>query len=292
MPEWAIPVMFYGMAVFIIAALIAEFRGTSGSGDAAAKRVTTPPADEVCLMPMTRAAAMAVIIPVLLCNAVVLTTSGAGAQDATPTVPYRCETTMTASPMAGTPPGAILELTGMDMSTSMDSVGAEVDQGYIDMMIPHHQSIIALAQAARDRLTDERLVAIAENIITTQQAEIDELRGYRAQFYGSSEPMPMDPTLPGSSAIMPDMEGMALLMDPKVLVATFCAGDDLDLAFIDLTLLHHQLAIMASEAALAQATHEEIRAVAERVMRDQQHEIDALIAIHQERAGEATPARS
>jgi uncharacterized protein (DUF305 family) len=243
-------------------------------------------------MPMTRTAAMAVIIPVLLCNTVVLTTSGTGAQEATPTVPYRCETTMTASPMAGTPTGAMLELTGMDMSTPMDGVGAEVDQGYIDMMIPHHQSIIALAQAAQDRLTYERLVAIAENIITTQEAEIDELRSYRVQFYGSPEPVPMDPTQPGSSAIMPDMEGMALLMDPEVLVATFCASEEPDLTFIDLTLLHHQLAIMASEAALTQATHEEIRAVAERVVRDQQHEIDALIAIHQERAGEATPARS
>jgi hypothetical protein len=36
MPEWAISVMFYGLVVFIIAALIAEFRGTSVSGDAAA----------------------------------------------------------------------------------------------------------------------------------------------------------------------------------------------------------------------------------------------------------------
>ena len=39
MPEWAIPVMFYGMAIMIIAALIAEFRGTSASGDAAADGV-------------------------------------------------------------------------------------------------------------------------------------------------------------------------------------------------------------------------------------------------------------
>ena len=35
MPEWAIPVMFYGMAVLIIGSLIPEFRGTSGSGAAA-----------------------------------------------------------------------------------------------------------------------------------------------------------------------------------------------------------------------------------------------------------------
>lgn len=137
-----------------------------------------------------------------------------------------------------------------------------------------------------------RLVAIAENIITTQTAEIDKLRDYREQYYGSSQPAPMDQPMTGSSVIMPVMEGMALLMDPEVLVATFCASEDPDLTFIDLTLLHHQLAILASEATLAQATHEEIRAVAEQVMRDQQQEIDALTAIHQERARAATPASS
>jgi hypothetical protein len=42
---------------------------------------------------------------------------------------------------------------------------------------PLHESI-ALAQLAQDRLIDERLVAIAENIISTQQAEIEELQGY------------------------------------------------------------------------------------------------------------------
>lgn len=34
MPEWGPSVMFYGLVVLIISALIAEFRGTSGSGDA------------------------------------------------------------------------------------------------------------------------------------------------------------------------------------------------------------------------------------------------------------------
>ena len=68
-----------------------------------------------------------------------------------------------------------------------------------------------------------------------------------------------------------------------------CAADDPDLAFIDLVIPHHQSAIVASEVALDRATHEEIRALAGRVIEDQQREIDELGAIRQELFGSATP---
>ncbi len=243
-------------------------------------------------MHITRRAATAAII-----SAFVLipffTPSGVAAQEATPTMTYSCETAMTASPMAS--------MESMTMGTptagddhDMASASVEFDQLYIDMMMPHHQSVIALAQAAGDRLTDERLQTIAANIITAQEAEIEELRGYREQWYGSLDPMPMDEgmmdmmmeMMPG----MGDMASMQTQMDPEALVSTFCGAEDPDLAFIDLTIPHHEMAVMASEAALEQATHDEIRTIAERVIQDQHREIDELSAIRQELTGEATPA--
>ena len=89
---------------------------------------------------------------------------------------------------------------------------------------------------------------------------------------------------------MGEMASMQMQMDPEALVITFCGAEDPDEAFIDLTIPHHEVAIMASEAALEQATHDEIRTIAERVIQDQQREIDALSAIRQELSGEATPA--
>jgi uncharacterized protein (DUF305 family) len=239
-------------------------------------------------MKLMRRAAMAAFIPALTLLPF-FTPSGMDARDATPAAAYSCQTTMIASPTAGTPTGAMDDMTGIDMGTPMAGMSAEVDQRYIDMMIPHHASIIALAQAAQDRLTDERLTAIAENIITTQEAEIEELRGYREQFYGSPEPMPMDETIASMMEMMPNMDDMAMLMDPKAVAANFCEAEDPDLAFIDLTIPHHQMAIMASEAVLEQATHEEILSVAERVIHDQQQEIDELQIIRDELASEGTP---
>lgn len=176
---------------------------------------------------------------------------------------------------------------------AMTGKSVEFDQRYIDMMMPHHASIIALAQAARVQLTDERLQSIAENIISSQTAENEELRGYREQWYGSPEAMPMDETMMGMVMEMipgmGDVGSMQMMMDPHALMANFCSAEEPDLAFIDLTIPHHQMAIMASEAALEQATHDEIRAIAERVIQDQQREIDELTAIRGELAGEGTP---
>ena len=178
---------------------------------------------------------------------------------------------------------------GMDMGTP--ATAAEFDQFYIDMMIPHHASIVALSQAALPRLQDDRLVAIAKTIVAAQTTEIDELRDYREQWYGSSEPIPMDEH--AMMQLMPDMvmsmDDMMVQMDADTQVALFCAADDPDRVFIDLVIPHHLSAIAVSEAALDQATHDEIGAFAERVINDQQREISELSIIRQERYGSVSP---
>jgi len=52
---------------------------------------------------------------------------------------------------------------------------------------------------------------------------------------------------------------------------------------------HHQMAIDGSKDALKQAVHPETKAFAEKVIRDQQAEIEQLVKIRSELTGEATP---
>ena len=244
-------------------------------------------------MRITKSTAVTAILPAFVLMPA-FTASSVAAQEGTPTMSYSCEM-VAASPMAG--------MEGMTMSTpmaeeghDMDGQSVEFDQLYIDMMLPHHESIIALAQAAQDRLTDERLQTIADNIITAQSAENEELRGLREKWYGSAESMPMDESMMGMmTEMMPgmgDMAAMQMQMDPQALVAAFCAGEDPDQTFIDLVIPHHEMAIQSSEAALEQATHEELRAIAEQVIQAQQAEIDELEGIRAELTGEGTPAAS
>jgi uncharacterized protein (DUF305 family) len=186
-------------------------------------------------------------------------------------------------------------MAGMEMGqTSSPEAMAEFDQLYIDMMIPHHASIIAMAEAALPRLTDERLREIAQAIIATQEPEIAELRDLRQRFYGSPDPAHMDMTtmtmMDRSMPGMGTMEDMAFQMDSEAQVAAICAAENVDLAFIDLTIPHHEMAITGSEAALERAVHPEIRDIAERVIAAQQREIETLTEIRRDLTGEASPA--
>lgn len=168
----------------------------------------------------------------------------------------------------------------------------EFDRLYIDMMLPHHGSIIALAEAALPRLTDPRLKVMAQNIIDTQSAERAELTGYREAWYGSGTPdmskqsmMQIMEAMPGKKS----MNDMTQEMDPRWQVSTFCAAANPDLAFIEQTVPHHQMAIDDSKIALEKAVHPETKAFAEKVIKAQQAEIDELNQIKAELTGQATP---
>ena len=213
---------------------------------------------------------------------------GATAFQATPP-PVGCDTaTPSASPMVEDDAGTMEMGAGTPMAgMAMD---VEFDQLYIDMMLPHHGSIVAMSQAALPLIEDERLRTIAQRIIDTQTAEQAELQEYRELFYGSPDVGSMDAT--GMDAMMMAMPGMGTMdemifqMDAAAQVAAICAAPDVDLAFIDLAIPHHEMAIAASETAVTQAVHPEITAFAQRVIADQSAEIDELTAIRVDLAGQ------
>jgi uncharacterized protein (DUF305 family) len=177
----------------------------------------------------------------------------------------------------------------MTMSTPVAAV--EIDLLYIDMMIPHHASIIALSQVALPHLQDERLRTMAQAITDTQAAEIEELKGYRLRFFGDAEPQPLDES--GMMQLMGDsskpMDAMMREMDGNAQIAAFCAAADADLAFIDLAIPHHESAIAVSDVVLANAGRPEIVDVATRVIEAQQREIAELTRIRIELTDVATP---
>ena len=92
--------------------------------------------------------------------------------------------------------------------------------------------------------------------------------------------------MPGSATPMDEMMAQ---MDAATQVSLFCASDDPDRAFIDFVIPHHQSALEVSEVALQQATHDELRAFAERVIADQRREIEELTSIRAELYGSASP---
>ncbi|HEU5099352.1 MAG TPA: DUF305 domain-containing protein [Roseiflexaceae bacterium] len=63
----------------------------------------------------------------------------------------------------------------------MMGANADFDRMFLQMMIPHHEAAIAMAQQALTQAEHPELKTLAQDIITTQRAEISEMQGYLTQ---------------------------------------------------------------------------------------------------------------
>lgn len=205
---------------------------------------------------------------------------------------------------SGTPSAGSASVAGVEMGTPVaadaaatpasDPAAVDLDLLYIDLMIPHHSGIAAVAQAAKTRVQDERLQELAASIVESRNAEISELQALRDRLYPGSEPMPvdtvtmtaMDMATPGASI---PMAQTIVDYDLAGMLAIICDAADADRAFIDLAIPHDRIAIDLSNALVSAAAHDDVRALAERVIRDRQSEIAALAGIRENLYGSAAP---
>lgn len=177
----------------------------------------------------------------------------------------------TASPSATIP----MEGTGQPKSASSESAGNEIDELFINMMVPHHQGAVEMAKIALERSQRPEIQSMARAIVDTQEKEITQMKDWKQTWYGSSDTPDMS-AMPSLSE-MPGMGGMGHSMDMQADVdALKNAAEPFDLAFIDAMIPHHQSAIDAARIVMESASHPEIRELAQQVIDAQQKEIDQM----------------
>lgn len=71
-----------------------------------------------------------------------------------------------------------------DQMRQMMGANADFDRMFLQMMIPHHQAAISMAQQALNQAEHPELKTLAQSIVTTQQAEISEMQSYLRDWYG------------------------------------------------------------------------------------------------------------
>ncbi len=65
-----------------------------------------------------------------------------------------------------------------DQMRQMMGANADFDRMFLQMMIPHHQAAISMAEQALTQADHPEIKTLAQGIITTQRAEISEMQGY------------------------------------------------------------------------------------------------------------------
>lgn len=83
-----------------------------------------------------------------------------------------------------------MEMSQEDMEGMMGNMDAgelanqrPFDRAFIDAMIPHHQSAIGMAGVANEKSKNPRIKELAQNITSAQKREIEQMRGWRREWY-------------------------------------------------------------------------------------------------------------
>jgi uncharacterized protein (DUF305 family) len=143
----------------------------------------------------------------------------------------------------GTPP-----TTGNDHGEaghgSTQTSDAPYDAQFIDGMTIHHKGAVAMAEQALEESQRPEIKALAQNIIDTQNSEIEQMATWRQEWY------PDVPTTQGTGGHMGDME---LSSDTSI---------PFDQRFITAMIGHHEGAIAMAKEAQTKAEHAEIKQLA------------------------------
>jgi uncharacterized protein (DUF305 family) len=84
--------------------------------------------------------------------------------------------------MAATPHAGMMDAAGS--LVSLCAAGEPFDLAFIDAMIPHHDSAIAMANVALERSSRPEIKELALTIIEAQATEIELMRELRSSWYG------------------------------------------------------------------------------------------------------------
>lgn len=159
---------------------------------------------------------------------------------------------LAAGPRSGMGPGAM-------MGGPMGGMMTDTDRHFIEMMIPHHEDAIAMADLALVQAQHPEIKALAASIKQTQTAEIAQMRAWYQAWYGTAVP-----TLPSIGGMM-GADDLATLRT--------LTGDAFDRAFIEKMVPHHQMAVQMSNMTLPRSQHPELQGLLKSIGASQSAEI-------------------
>jgi uncharacterized protein (DUF305 family) len=161
-----------------------------------------------------------------------------------------------------------------------------MDQHFIEMMVPHHTQAMEMADIALSRTQRPEIKKLAAAIKNDQNREIQQMKAWYKAWYGKEVPatamkhqemMAMHQGM--SQQMNPDMMKMPMnckMMGMKVDLAALKNAPDFDKEFIRQMIPHHRMAVMMSQMASKKATKPEIRNLAQSIIKTQTAEINQM----------------
>ncbi|WP_214319713.1 DUF305 domain-containing protein [Nonomuraea sediminis] len=196
-------------------------------------------------------------------NRIMLTALAAG----TLAVLTACGTT--SHDMAAMPTATASAATSHDMSAMSSPSGSavgysDVDVMFAQMMIPHHEQAVEMADLAATRAQNKEIKDLAAKIKAAQDPEIQTMRGW-LEAWGKPAP---------SGGMSHDMPGIMSKADMKKLESA--KGAAFDRLFARLMIAHHNGAIDMARTEQAQGSNDQAKSLAKTIESAQQAEVTQM----------------
>jgi uncharacterized protein (DUF305 family) len=151
--------------------------------------------------------------------------------------------------------------------------GEQGDRNFIEMMIPHHDGAVKMADLILKRTKSPELRQLATAIKRDQTHEIGQMKTWYQQWYKTS--VPSNPKSGGMGMGMMSGGGMANMMTAQVQKLAATTERDSERVFLEEMIPHHKMALMMTSH-IVDSDRPELRTLAKNIMQTQTAEIEQM----------------
>lgn len=145
-----------------------------------------------------------------------------------------------------------------------------IDQHFIDQMIPHHEDAIIMSTIALERAEHQEIKDLAKSIIASQSAEIEQMEKWDKEWFSAA-------FVPKALAHDHGHAGMNMgMMGDQTDLESLKSANPFDKAFIEEMIPHHQMAIMMAQMLENSTTRPEMKKLAANIIEAQSREIEQM----------------
>jgi uncharacterized protein (DUF305 family) len=158
---------------------------------------------------------------------------------------------------------------------------SQIDAHFIEQMIPHHQDAITMAKLALEKGQHQEIKTLAQNIITSQSSEIEQMKNLYKDWYGRE--LPTGNQVMNVHGMMSNRSGMHMgKMGDDSDLDHLKNATDFDQVFIEEMIPHHQMALMMASMLKNGTNRPEMKQLADSIITAQSSEIDQMRKWHQD----------
>lgn len=164
---------------------------------------------------------------------------------------------------------ASVDIPKSEIETTFESyTGDDYDRYYMANMIAHHQGAVDMAKLALVHAKHPELKTMANEIITTQTEEIDQMLSWQRDwgYPASNGDMMIDHS---AMAMMGSNDNMMTTLNGKT-------GDEFDKTFLIQMIAHHESAVAMSRPGIKNARHPEVKELTKSIIEAQTREITQM----------------